>query len=64
MYNNGIRSVAVSLLHSYTFRDHEEQIGKIAQVNFSISISENFPGNWIYPNFIIFSNSSNDSYCT
>lgn len=31
MYDSGVRSLAVVLLHSYTFHDHELEIGKIAQ---------------------------------
>eukprot|EP01119_Soliformovum_irregulare_P023980 TRINITY_DN8499_c0_g1_i3.p1 TRINITY_DN8499_c0_g1~~TRINITY_DN8499_c0_g1_i3.p1 ORF type:complete len:1241 (-),score=304.27 TRINITY_DN8499_c0_g1_i3:47-3769(-) len=31
VYNEGIRSIAVALLHSYTFKDHEHQIGDIAK---------------------------------
>lgn len=31
VYNHGIRSIAVCLMHAYTFPDHEAQIGKIAR---------------------------------
>lgn len=31
LYDQGIRSIAVCLMHSYTFADHEEIIGKIAE---------------------------------
>ncbi|KAF9167361.1 hypothetical protein DFQ26_004840 [Actinomortierella ambigua] len=31
LYNNGFRSIAVCLLHSYTFADHEQAIGQLAQ---------------------------------
>ncbi|KAJ1985073.1 hypothetical protein H4R34_000250 [Dimargaris verticillata] len=31
LYDQGIRSLAVCLMHAYTFSDHERQVGKIAQ---------------------------------
>ncbi|OAQ62012.1 5-oxoprolinase [Pochonia chlamydosporia 170] len=31
VYDEGIRSIAVCLMHGYTFPDHEAQIGRIAQ---------------------------------
>lgn len=31
LYDQGYRSIAVCLLHSYTFPDHENQVGKLAQ---------------------------------
>lgn len=31
VYDEGFRSIAVCLMHSYTFRDHERAIGKIAE---------------------------------
>ena len=31
VYNKNIRSLAVSLAHSYTFRDHEQLVGRIAR---------------------------------
>lgn len=41
VYNSGIRSIAVCLMHSYTFSDHEKMVGKIAkQIGFThISLS-------------------------
>ncbi len=41
LYDSGVRSLAVVLLHSYTFHDHELAIGKIAEeIGFSqISLS-------------------------
>lgn len=31
VYDNGIRSIAVCLMHAYTFPDHEAMIGKVAK---------------------------------
>ncbi|KAH6674154.1 Hydantoinase B/oxoprolinase-domain-containing protein [Halenospora varia] len=31
VYDNGIRSIAVCLMHGYTFPDHEAQVGRIAR---------------------------------
>ena len=31
VYDEGYRSIAVCLMHSYTFRDHEQEVGKLAQ---------------------------------
>jgi 5-oxoprolinase (ATP-hydrolysing) len=31
LFDSGVRSLAVVLLHSYTFHDHELSIGKIAE---------------------------------
>lgn len=41
LYDNGFRSIAVCLMHSYTFPDHEKLIGKIAgEIGFThISLS-------------------------
>ena len=41
LYNEGFQSIAVCLMHSYTFPDHEQLIGKIAEeIGFShISLS-------------------------
>lgn len=41
LYDTGVRSIAVCLMHAYTFPDHERLVGKIAQeVGFShISLS-------------------------
>ncbi|QPG74197.1 hypothetical protein FOA43_001521 [Brettanomyces nanus] len=41
VYDSGIRSIAICLMHSYTFADHEKLVGKIAeQIGFThISLS-------------------------
>lgn len=31
LYDEGYRSIAVCLMHSYTFQDHEQMIGKLAE---------------------------------
>ncbi|KAK7747582.1 hypothetical protein SLS62_009081 [Diatrype stigma] len=31
VYDEGYRSIAVCLMHSYTFRDHEQAVGKLAE---------------------------------
>lgn len=31
VYDEGFRSIAVCLMHSYTFRDHEEAVGQLAK---------------------------------
>lgn len=52
VYNQGIKSVAVAFVHSYTFRDHEMKIKEIAQEfgfdNVSVS-SEIMPSVKFYP---------------
>lgn len=46
IYDEGFRSIAVCLMHSYTFRDHEQIIGKLAEaIGFShISLSADLSG--------------------
>lgn len=40
LYNEGFRSIALALLHSYTFNDHEKMIAEIARAKgFSVSVS-------------------------
>ena len=31
VYDEGFRSIAICLMHSYTFRDHETAVGKLAE---------------------------------
>ncbi|KAI5289977.1 hypothetical protein KEM54_002763 [Ascosphaera aggregata] len=40
LWDEGFRSIAILLLHSYTFRDHEKAIGSLAaEMGFSVAVS-------------------------